>query len=189
MNTDTAIKILKQHNLWRRGGDDTIAMRKPKEIGEAIDVVIEAVSHGPHETPGDGQQSTIAALQQQVREMREVIDKLPATADGVHVTPGMHIWFYSPKTGPSFIEEFKVVGWDDLHGMDDGIMFVLNVITEQGESDGLNLACCYSTHEAAILAKHEPEAWEPYSGEETYEEYKERMTAKHAPKHATGCDE
>ncbi len=103
-----------------------------------------------------------AALQSQVREMREVVDNLPKTADGVPVTPGMHVWFYSPKPSMlSFIEELKVVGWDHLPGMGLGFMFVLNVVTENGESDGesdgVNLACCFSTREAAIPAKHAPE--------------------------------
>ena len=39
MTTQQAIAILRQHNKWRRG-DDTAEMQEPKDIGEAIEVVI-----------------------------------------------------------------------------------------------------------------------------------------------------
>ena len=49
-----AVKILKAHNNWRRGVDEngneiddavamTMPMQNPKEIGEAIDVVVDYV--------------------------------------------------------------------------------------------------------------------------------------------------
>lgn len=39
MNIKQAIKILKEHNKWRRG-DDTIQMHDPKQLGRAIDMVV-----------------------------------------------------------------------------------------------------------------------------------------------------
>jgi hypothetical protein len=45
MNKDEALEILKQHNLWRRNQDDVnpYEMCDPKELGEAIDCVVEAL--------------------------------------------------------------------------------------------------------------------------------------------------
>lgn len=83
MNTTEAIKILKQHNKWRRGEDDAIAMGNPGEIGEAIDAVIEAVSHGPRATSGGDHQFTIDTLQQdldmcndKIAQIRNAYDKM-----------------------------------------------------------------------------------------------------------------
>tara|TARA_R110000803_G_scaffold44218_1_gene93682 strand:+ start:209 stop:445 length:237 start_codon:yes stop_codon:yes gene_type:complete len=40
MDIKQAIEILETHNRWRRG-DDTVPMLKPKDIGIAIDIVVE----------------------------------------------------------------------------------------------------------------------------------------------------
>lgn len=121
----------------------------------AIDWLNEpTVSVGP-----DGTQDT-SALQAMMKDMiaevdrlRGVVCKLPHTADGVPVMPGMHVWFYSHKVLDPFPDELQVSGWDYLPGMEPGYMFVLNVVNERGEWDGVNLACCYSTREAAEAAK------------------------------------
>ena len=44
MDIKQAIEILETHNRWRRG-DDTVPMLKPKDIGIAIDVVVEHVKN------------------------------------------------------------------------------------------------------------------------------------------------
>jgi hypothetical protein len=41
MTTKQAIKILRRHNRWRRGAE--IPMQDPAKIGEAIEVVCDAV--------------------------------------------------------------------------------------------------------------------------------------------------
>lgn len=43
MNIQTALKILKHHNDWRRGAE--IAPYNPKELGIAMDVLIEYVEN------------------------------------------------------------------------------------------------------------------------------------------------
>lgn len=47
MDIDKAIEILKQHNEWRRCNDlfSTKKMVNPKELGIAIDVVIEELTN------------------------------------------------------------------------------------------------------------------------------------------------
>lgn len=40
MKLEQAIEILETHNRWRRG-DDTVPMTNPKDIGIAIDIVVE----------------------------------------------------------------------------------------------------------------------------------------------------
>ena len=40
MKLKQAIGILETHNRWRRG-DDTMSMTNPKDLGIAIDVVVE----------------------------------------------------------------------------------------------------------------------------------------------------
>lgn len=46
MTKDEAREILKKHNLWRRNQDDVnpYEMCNPKELGEAIDYVVEALA-------------------------------------------------------------------------------------------------------------------------------------------------
>lgn len=39
METATAVKILEDHNKWRRGDDD-MEMADPKQLGEAIDFIV-----------------------------------------------------------------------------------------------------------------------------------------------------
>jgi len=39
MKLEEAIKILKEHNIWRRGAED-VKMTNPKELGIAIDTVV-----------------------------------------------------------------------------------------------------------------------------------------------------
>ena len=39
MNINTATKILKRHNRWRRG-DDGLRMEDPKELGIAIETIL-----------------------------------------------------------------------------------------------------------------------------------------------------
>lgn len=40
MNIEKAIKILELHNKWRRDNKDEYKMTEPKELGEAIDLVV-----------------------------------------------------------------------------------------------------------------------------------------------------
>jgi hypothetical protein len=42
MKTEKAIQILRDYNLWRRGNEE-MKQPDPREIGEAIDEVIEAM--------------------------------------------------------------------------------------------------------------------------------------------------
>jgi len=42
MNITEAIKILKDHNEWRKGSDEK-QMAEPKELSQAIDVIINYV--------------------------------------------------------------------------------------------------------------------------------------------------
>jgi hypothetical protein len=87
-----------------------------------------------------------------IAEMEGVVNRLPKTKDGALVVPGMHVWFYSPRSFSQCIDELKVCGWEYLPGMEPGLMFVLNVVNEAGDSDGVNLECCYSTESAARSA-------------------------------------
>lgn len=45
MNQQQAVKILKQHNAWRRG--DEIPQLDPKDVGEAIDTAVRLLSKKP----------------------------------------------------------------------------------------------------------------------------------------------
>ena len=92
-------------------------------------------------------------LKTELEAARAIVAKLPKTADGVPIVPGMHVWFYSRNSASQWVEELKVTGWEHLPGMEPGYMFVLSVCNEAGESDGVNLACCYSTEAAALAAK------------------------------------
>ncbi|WP_431471923.1 hypothetical protein I5168_11990 [Nonlabens sp. SCSIO 43208] len=40
MEIKEAIQVLKDHNLWRKGKDETIQMTNPKKLGIAIDTVV-----------------------------------------------------------------------------------------------------------------------------------------------------
>ena len=40
MNIEKAIKILELHNKWRRDNENKYIMADPKELGEAIDLVV-----------------------------------------------------------------------------------------------------------------------------------------------------
>ena len=44
METETAVKILEDHNKWRRGDDD-MEMADPKQLGEAIDFIVSQLKH------------------------------------------------------------------------------------------------------------------------------------------------
>ena len=88
-----------------------------------------------------------------VAELEKTVAKLPKTADGVPIVPGMHVWFYSKRSCSQWVEELKVTGWEHLPGMEPGWMFVLSVVNEHGDTDGVNLECCYSTQAAALAAK------------------------------------
>ena len=44
METATAVKILEDHNKWRRGDDD-MEMADPKQLGEAIDFIVSQLKH------------------------------------------------------------------------------------------------------------------------------------------------
>ena len=44
MEINEAVSILKQANLWRRDNDGIYDMPNPKELGIAIDVVVEYLS-------------------------------------------------------------------------------------------------------------------------------------------------
>ena len=41
MDIQEAVKLLEQHNKWRRGAD--IPMANPSELGKAIDMVVETL--------------------------------------------------------------------------------------------------------------------------------------------------
>jgi hypothetical protein len=45
MKLDEAIEVLEAHNKWRRG--EETQQQSPKEIGEAIDTILEAVKPKP----------------------------------------------------------------------------------------------------------------------------------------------
>jgi hypothetical protein len=93
------------------------------------------------------------ALTRRVEELEAIVAKLPKTADGVPIVPGMHVWFYSKRSCSQWVEELKVTGWEHLPGMEPGWMFVLSVVNEHGDTDGVNLECSYSTEAAALAAK------------------------------------
>ena len=38
MDVQDALRLLERHNKWRRGAD--VPMENPKEIGEAIDLIV-----------------------------------------------------------------------------------------------------------------------------------------------------
>lgn len=40
MKLTESIQVLKNHNKWRRGEDDTLEMTDPKKLGIAIDTVV-----------------------------------------------------------------------------------------------------------------------------------------------------
>ena len=40
MEIKEAIKVLKHHNVWRKGDDENAIMTNPKRLGVAIDVVV-----------------------------------------------------------------------------------------------------------------------------------------------------
>ena len=40
MEIKEAIQVLKDHNIWRRGEDEELKITDPKELGLAIDTVV-----------------------------------------------------------------------------------------------------------------------------------------------------
>ena len=69
--------------------------------------------------------------QAKIAELEDIVDKLPTTADGVPVVPGMEIWHPDGRTGTASIA---------YYGRD---CFPSYVVAEY----------CYSTREAAEAAK------------------------------------
>jgi hypothetical protein len=47
---------------------------------------------------------TIDCLRRQLSTLQAIVDKLPKTADGVPVVPGMTLWYWSKKHGPQRLE-------------------------------------------------------------------------------------
>lgn len=59
----------------------------------------------------------IAELEQKVERLRGVVDKLPKTADGVPIVPGMRLWFWGlSDLIRQQCEGITVDGWYDLIG-------------------------------------------------------------------------
>ena len=88
----------------------------------------------------------IQQLRRHVRIDEEIIDKLPRTADGVPVVPGMTLW--------------DPVWPDDPFGVQALLVFCPNArrsewMCNDGEVDA---AQCYSTREAADAARDIPNA-------------------------------
>jgi hypothetical protein len=95
----------------------------------------------------------VMELLREVNRLRRIVDALPKTADGVPIYPGMHVWFYSARSASQSIDELKVLGWDWLPNLAPDAMHCLNVVNEHGDEDVVNLACCYSTFDAADQAR------------------------------------
>lgn len=95
----------------------------------------------------------VMELLREVNRLRRIVDALPKTADGVPIYPGMHVWFYAARSVSQSIDELKVLGWDWLPNLAPDTMHYLNVVNEHGDEDAVNLACCYSTFDAANQAR------------------------------------
>ena len=81
----------------------------------------------------------ILTLRTRLAELEKVVEKLPVTADGVVVTPGMRYWFeYEDCPG-----EFG----DDL----------ASYIEHDGREDPQDFSDLYSTREAALAARNPAE--------------------------------
>jgi len=106
----------------------------------------------------DVKDTRIAELEAERDRLMDVVDKLPKTADGVPVVPGMHVWHctnlsYGPK------------GSDKKFPNTEGLRVAMpgpyclgeHCYSEGCQGDGcsgkhLNFAQCYSTREAAQAA-------------------------------------
>jgi hypothetical protein len=88
------------------------------------------------------QADRVSALEAENAKLRAIVAKLPKTADGVPVVPGMNLWELSTHQYPMHTEQF--------------IEEVVSISQPRGFGGSPNAFCrCYSTREAAEAAKEE----------------------------------
>ena len=79
----------------------------------------------------------------EIDRLRAIVDKLPKTADGVPITPGMDVWEVIPGTG-------VICYWCGVRIIDE-----VGIVAENGSSTRTTPDRCYSTEAAAIEAQKE----------------------------------
>jgi hypothetical protein len=89
------------------------------------------------------------ALVAEIERLKGIVDKLPKTADGVPVYPGMRLWLRCPG---EIVSGVTRGAW--THGADKSLDSA-EVSEDSGEWDTWRLAACYSTREATA-AKETP---------------------------------
>jgi hypothetical protein len=87
----------------------------------------------------------------EIQRLRDIIDKLPKTADGVPVVPGMKVYVPAAVAGywgqkPGKAVEF-MVDWIHSEAMPIHLVFI------QGQTYQILASRCYSTRQAAEEAK------------------------------------
>lgn len=86
----------------------------------------------------------IAERDSRIAELEAVVSKLPKTADGVVVTPGMSVWV---DRGSDVYEEDRY---------EEGAWWPDESCDIYGDGEYITLGNCYSTRAAALAAKGQP---------------------------------
>ena len=81
-----------------------------------------------------------AETKEEAARLRAIVDRLPKTADGVVITPGMVVFYHSPA---GIIETPPLDSWSEIEG----------TLMEDEDAGPVNF---YSTRAAAEAAKEEP---------------------------------
>ena len=82
-----------------------------KKLPDDLDLIAEHIGDDQPNLP-EGAKNTILLAARAIKELREVVAKLPKTADGVPVVPGDEAYrcWHGPRGGKR--HEQYVVGWD-----------------------------------------------------------------------------
>lgn len=117
-------------------------MKRSSEVQSAMDTAKNADQLHPDDYEYDSVVNDLVVLaaaietkDKQITELEAVVVKLPKTADGKYVTPGMRYWFEYMDAPGEFGDDFASTIRHDGPGKEDCF------------------EDCYSTREAAIAAK------------------------------------
>ncbi len=86
------------------------------------------------------------ALEIKIKRLQAIVDKLPKTADGVHIVPGMVLWFIDRRKEVTVRE---VV----ISSLQNTIPMMVCARIDGGEQS-LSECDCYSTREAALVDEY-----------------------------------
>lgn len=100
-------------------------------------------------------ESVIDEAVAELDRLHAIVERLPKTADGVPVVPGMKVYAIGRHGDIEFFIVASSHQWDRMNQLmaSDYTAFAVNESGEPIRSFSADVDCCYSTREAALAAK------------------------------------